>query len=56
MAQLKERPKLKLIYQMELAQEITGKTKYAIKKKMQREEITLAEAIRRYLTEFFTKS
>lgn len=51
MAQLKERPKFKSIYQMELAEEVTGKSRFAIRKMMERNEITLAEVVRRYIIE-----
>lgn len=56
MAQIKHHKKLEAIYRIEFAEELTGKSRYALWKRMNREEITLSEAVRRYLTEFFTKS
>ena len=46
---IKNRPSYKRIYQYELAEEITGKSKETIKKYINRQGITLAEAVRRYL-------
>lgn len=51
MAKIKHHKKLEAIYRIEFAEEITGKSRYALWKRMQREEITLAETVKRYLIE-----
>jgi len=46
----KKRPSYKAKYQMELAVELTGKSKMAIRKMMERKDCTLTQTIRYYLT------
>lgn len=46
---LKERPKYRAIYQIELAEELTGRDRAAIRKMMERKGLNLVEVIKYYL-------
>ena len=51
MARIAQHNRLKIFYQMELSEELTGKTRQTIAKRMKRNNWTLARTIKQYIKE-----